>query len=97
MSENFIRLLGSQIGTTILGMAVVSFRRKPQEPSIPPFTSGGFLLFLKVWLLTYVCALVFGYAFVLADVREDRISAFAHFILPSVCAFYIPKTLLNKK
>lgn len=97
MSQNIIQLLGTQIFPAIVGMALVSLRRKPQEPAIPAFASGGFVLFLKVWGLTYVCALLFGYAFTLAGVSEERTSALAYLIFPSICAFYITKMFLQKK
>lgn len=97
MSTSLIQLLGTQIFPAIVGMAIVGLRRKAQEPSIPSFASGGFILFLKVWGLTYAIALLFGFVFSFAGVSEERTSAFAYLVLPSICAFYITKFFLHKK
>lgn len=97
MTKELLQLLGAQIAMTIIGMAFVNLRRKPQEPPIPPFAQGGFSLFLKVLGATYIAAILFGYAFALGGASQERISAFAHFLLPSICAFYVTKLLLQQK
>jgi hypothetical protein len=97
MTKELFQLLGTQVVTTIIGMAFVSFRRKPQELPIPSFAQGGLSLFLKVLAPTYLCALLFGFVFMMAGVSQERTSAFAHVVMPSVCAFYITKLLLQQK
>lgn len=94
---NLIQLFFIQIIATIIGMAFFNFRRGPQEPPIPPFAFGGFALFSKVLGSTYICSILFGYAFSLVNFNQGSASDLAYLVLPSICAFYITKLLLSRK
>lgn len=96
MASPVLQLLGSAIFPTIVGMAVVSFRRKPDQPAMPSFASGGLQLFLKAWVVTFICTLVFGYSLEALGISETYVSAIGHFALPAIAAYFFTRNALSR-
>lgn len=95
MSDQVLQLLGSSIFPTIVGMAFVGLRKKPQQQPMPGLTNGGFVLFLKTWAVTFICALVFGLVLTAVGTSESFSSGFGHLVFPAVCAFHFARSALT--
>ena len=97
MPDQLAAVLGTTVGTsitsTIVGMAFVSLRRKPNDPPISSFSNGGFKLFLKAWGVTFACSLVVEIVLVSFGV-PDSSGSIGRVLIPSVCAFYFVKSQL---
>ncbi len=95
MLEQFFQLLGSTVFPSIIGMVFANLRRKPGTKPIPAFASGGGVLFLKTWAVTFISALLFGQLFLASGASESYTSALGHLVLPAVCATFFVRGILE--
>lgn len=91
MAHDIATLLGFSVFPALVGMAFYSTRIKPGSPPLPKPLDGGFLLFLQVWAVAFVTALIGGFLFVVAGFSESGVSTLGHLVVPAVVAFYFTK------
>jgi len=89
-----MRILGTEIWPALVALVIASLTGQSGKFKVPPFTKGGGKLFLQVWLVAWVVAMVATQILYAVGASDSQVSVFGTLLIPTIVATLVAKQRL---
>ena len=89
-----MRILGTEIWPALVALAIASLTGQSGKFKVPPFTKGGGKLFLQLWLVAWVVAMLAIQILYAVGASDSHVSVLGTLLVPTIVATLVAKQRL---